>query len=1604
MKKWLKIIGIVVLLLLLLSGGITYSLRIPSVQDYIVKKTIAFLSYRLGTPISIRHFEWSLFRNIDLEDFYLSDKNNDTVIFVSKLNADISYWSLTQRTIKIKSIKLENAKVHLVADTAGNLNISALFGGNSAPKPAPVVKDSAAKSFNAAIDLKSLSLVNTDFSYSDNKKHFLLKVYAMALDVSLNQLALPRKLVDIHSIAVEQVKASFESHIGMINALPTPPADSFFFLPAGWFIRWDDIRLAHSQFVLLDHTLAPASKGIDFAHLDITDIALQTAAGSVIRDSIKADIRLLAAKEKSGFEVKTLHTVAKIATDEIILDKLLLETNHSRVSKFLSFKYNRFDDFSHFVEKVTINAEFDKTKLSLNDLNFFAKNLDALAHNTIQISGKMKGKVSHLQANGITLSTSTGTYLRGSFYTDGLPNIYNTSLNLRIEQLVTSTADIRQIYPAASYPPSFNTLGIIRFQGDFDGFLTDFVTKGHLYTDIGSASSDLNFKYNKEKNTGSYSGNLALADFDLGKWFNDPLTLGKVSLSATIAGSGLTLPTIRAKLAGDVSSLTIRGYNYKDLKVDGVIKGKYFSGNLVANDAYLDADFNGTVDFNGKIPQYNFISTIRKAMLKELHLSKDTLNIAGGVTANFIGKKPDDIVGTLILNQLMIQHGHESILLKNITASSELLNDGQKQVKLVADNLEANIRGKFSFTGLPKALKSYLDYTFTKDYEDTAKIAPQQFTFDIKIFDSSALSRVIDPRFKEIRNTVLSGELNTENHIFNIKGAIPELVFDKYLIKRAVINGTSRNGIIDFLTTIDKVYTSDSLMMDTVVLHSVTEANDFKFDLIMGDAKDYNKANLTAYVTPKKGSLDLHFAPSFVWLGGNQWKFQPNNIIHIKGKQIESSGLVFESGKQSIHIDSYLKNDTSTSLKLSVTETSLADFINIFSRKVKDLTATVNGTITIENILNKPAVIANIEAKDCYLGKIPLGILKVASDLDETQKKVNITATLLSDTNDLTIAGFYTIAKNEINLDADIRSGNLSFLNHPLFNKYVRNVSGSINAKLSVKGSVKAPVLTGLLRIKNATVNVTFLNTTYRLEDEDIEVKDGYFDVGEIDVIDRFGNKAFGKGRIYHENFRKFTLDLHVRTDQAEFINTSAKDVPQFYGEGIGKGNIDFTGTIPFVNIRAYAQVKQGTHCYIPINSSYETNKYSFYRFVNSQKDTLKTKGKEEIRQSTGVNFILDLDVTPDGILDIQLDPTAGDVLSSRGRGNIKIELLRGGEFNIYGLYEIAQGSYLFTLQNIINKKFELDPGGAISFRGDINNAQLNADAVYQVRTSTYDLIADILPTSSSGSETEASVRSKNRIVTKLLLRLRGVLQSPEVSFDIRPVDPDALIRTYVDNKLQLIRGTDAEMNKQVFGLLVMNRFLPTNSASSAANDPTSSKAIGGSVANTVSEFLTSQLSLYMSSFFDNINVKDFDVNFNFRQYDQQYQANTSTATTTDYLNTRRELQLALTKRFFHNRLSLNVGGNLDFGDSKTDANGAVVSKGTYVTGDFQIEYVLDKNGAWSAKAYNKGDYDNFNQRNRNRTGIGITYRQDFDKWIDLFRRPRKPKPQILPAAAKPED
>lgn len=90
------------------------------------------------------------------------------------------------------------------------------------------------------------------------------------------------------------------------------------------------------------------------------------------------------------------------------------------------------------------------------------------------------------------------------------------------------------------------------------------------------------------------------------------------------------------------------------------------------------------------------------------------------------------------------------------------------------------------------------------------------------------------------------------------------------------------------------------------------------------------------------------------------------------------------------------------------------------------------------------------------------------------------------------------------------------------------------------------------------------------------------------------------------------------------------------------------------------------------------------------------------------------------------------------------------------------------------------------------------------------------------------------------------------------------------------------------------------------------------------------------------------------------------------------EFDLALSSRLLNNRLLIN--GNFGYRDRSTS--------NTQFVGDFDIEYLLSKNGNLRLKAYNHFNDQNYYLRSALTTqGVGVVFRRDFDR---LFKRKGK--------------
>ncbi|MDP4274102.1 MAG: translocation/assembly module TamB domain-containing protein, partial [Bacteroidota bacterium] len=408
------------------------------------------------------------------------------------------------------------------------------------------------------------------------------------------------------------------------------------------------------------------------------------------------------------------------------------------------------------------------------------------------------------------------------------------------------------------------------------------------------------------------------------------------------------------------------------------------------------------------------------------------------------------------------------------------------------------------------------------------------------------------------------------------------------------------------------------------------------------------------------------------------------------------------------------------------------------------------------------------------------------------------------------------------------------------------------------------------------------------------------------------------------------------------------KDNNTFYGKTFASGIVSLEGNIKNLAINVTARTDEHSEINIPLSSSSDITENRFITFKSKKTDTVSVAPAANQYQvdMTGIKLNFDLDIRPNTQVKLIFDSKIGDIIWGNGNGNIKLDIDTHGKFNMFGEYVIEKGNYLFTLGNIINKKFDLESGGTIIWNGRPTDATVNLKAVYKLNASLYELLVD------------AGEDYKKRIPIDCQLSLNDKLMNPALKFDILMPTVSQETRTLVKNAI----NTDEEMSRQFMSLLVVNTFLPDPNKVqvNSGTSETSSYLTKAGLGVTSFEFLTNQLSHWLSQM-----SKDVDIGLNYRPGDQI---------------TSEQMGVALSTQLLNDRISIN--GNFGVG-----GNNKLATKTNNIAGDFDIDFKLNKNGKLKLKGFNRTNDQFIYEVSPYTQGVGITYREEFKSWDDLMNR-----------------
>jgi hypothetical protein len=213
---------------------------------------------------------------------------------------------------------------------------------------------------------------------------------------------------------------------------------------------------------------------------------------------------------------------------------------------------------------------------------------------------------------------------------------------------------------------------------------------------------------------------------------------------------------------------------------------------------------------------------------------------------------------------------------------------------------------------------------------------------------------------------------------------------------------------------------------------------------------------------------------------------------------------------------------------------------------------------------------------------------------------------------------------------------------------------------------------------------------------------------------------------------------------------------------------------------------------------------------------------------------------------------------------------------------------------------------------------------------------------------------------------MKGKLLTPEIRFKLDlPPESRGVLNGSIYAKLNELNSQESELNKQVFALLVLGRFISeTPFASAGDNDGLSDFA-----RSSASQILSAQLNRLSEQY-----IKGVQLNMGVESY-KDYSTGSAEGRT--------QLQLALSKQLFNDRVTVQAGGNVDLEGERSQKNSL-----NNFAGDLKVLYKLTDDGRWKLQVFRQNTYEGAIDGDITKTGAGVVFTLDFNKLFGLTLTP----------------
>ncbi len=1475
--------------------------------------------------------------------------------------------------------KFDISRMQYRLDTIGIDGLQAAIRIPRVPNDQPAAKDDR-NSQMPDIGFDQLTITNLQTEYRNPATGEYISLSWEELSVLTRAIDLPSRRVEVSDFYLDALAARYE-----FSESEREPAEG----PAvqgtphnapdkqgadGWNIILDRFRIQDSGMRMVNRTSPDISGVLNPDRIDLTGIYIDMENIIYGEERLAVGINDLRFAESSGVVISRTEGLLFAEQETAGIEGFILQTPGSKVMLDALIQYRSFDDLMENIRDVEVQRLVLEVEADPDDIRLLSPDLDSLLAGVpagtkpIALRTAVSGNITDLHIQHFEVDAGESTRLRAEGTILGLPEPDSVRYDVRVTSFVSDEQDIRTYIPFDLLSEDIRLPDTLSLSAGFSGTARRIEGIASVKSSFGEIETDLQLQLSEIAGP-SYRGYAEVRNFNAGALFDRRDIAGKLTMRLDVDASGSEPDNLAGNVSVRIESIELLGYVYEDIRLEVNASGGGIGGDLRIADENMELELDASVQFSGPAPRYSFELDLSGMNLDELNITDDAISLRTRISADIQIGRGEDIDGILRVSDFQLSKNGRaySIDTLSIAASSE---EGFQKLRVESSFLEGSYAGNVSFGDLPEELFRHVDKYFNLH----ESVPPQdstekRFEFNISLTDPGIIPAELIPDLSEISQFTLNGIYESERSRLNVSMDLPSIRYAGISIDSLIIRidtdeesaqGSLRLGRVDgpAVTVFGpevSVSVSDNTLMP--VLRAQDEA---RRDILV--IRSTVQSADTAYVI----SLDT----GAVILNGEEWFPVHDNALIIGGARPRFQNLRIE--RDEAFISAHTPDDTTTFIEIA--DFPLGALIGNFQSEFDELDAILSGSIVLTGSHDVTLFHSELTFSDIIFGPDTIGTLN-AEMRSETADEYSVNIALRRQDDYLGMQGSVRTEPDETLLDLSIELDQFHISNfEPFTLGRIRESQGTLSGSMTVRGGAGNPVLNGHLRFTDARVFITALNTSFGFGSEPIRFDNSGIQFRSFTITDRRGNTASINGSMVTDSPEGIVFMLTIRSNDFLLLNTGPDENDLLYGTIILDSDLRLRGHIENPEINATIGLRQGTELTFVVPESdpvlIDRERIVDFRTVADSADPGPAPETEADTLRSGLrgfNISANIQVDPQAEFTVIIDPQAGDYVRIRGGGALSYGVDPGGLMSLAGRYEITDGTYQLSFYEIARRRFDIRPGSSIHWTGDPLNAEIDMSAIYTVRTSPLELVADQVGD-------QAAQQYRRAMPFQVYLNLKGDLLKPDISFELdMPEDQRGVHGGTVYTRIQQLNQNETEKNKQVFALLVLNRFIAANPF-----DIPEGGGLSATARTSGSKFLTQQLNVLSGRY-----IRGIDIDFEVQSY-EDYSADGSEGRT--------ELQIQLSRRFLDDRLAVEVGGHIELEGERKRQSGI-----SDIAGDMAVEYMLTQDGRYRIRGFRRTEYQSFFDGDLISTGLSLVYTRDFNSFRELFKRDRRLEPVETP-------